>query len=155
MNRKQHYVPQNLLRKFLISPQKEQVYWYRKEKTILSSIKDVFSERDYYGKEESEYFADKVVSDEEHTIINELLPDLVIMEGLLNKQDSKRVCDFIAHFELRRSINRNLLSTIAEEYHIEDDDLSLDKVLNSFKPISLKMLSPRTGQTHQIMMLLQ
>jgi Protein of unknown function (DUF4238) len=137
MNRKQHYVPQNLLRKFLISPQKEQVYWYRKEKTILSSIRDVFSERDYYGKEKSEYFADKVVSDEEHTIINELLPDLVIMEGLLNKQDSKRVCDFIAHFELRRSINRNLLSTIAEEYHIEDDDLSLDKVLNSFKPIAI------------------
>lgn len=136
MNRKQHYIPQNLLRKFSILPQGKQVYWYRKEKTILSSIKDVFSERDYYGKEESEYFADKVVSDEEHTIINALLPDLVIMEGLLNKQNSKRVCDFIAHFALRRSINRNLLSTIAEEYRMEDD-LSLDKV----KPILLKMPS--------------
>ncbi len=147
-NRKHHHVPQKLLRNFLISPQKEQIYWYRKEKTILSSIRDVFSERDYYGKKESEYFADKVVSDEEHTIINELLPDLIIMEGLLNKQDSKRVCNFIAHFELRRSINRNLLSMIAEEYCLEDDDLSLDEILNSFKPVSLKIPSSKMLQDH-------
>jgi hypothetical protein len=42
MNRKQHYIPQSLLRKFLISPEKDQVYWHKKEKTILSSIIDVF-----------------------------------------------------------------------------------------------------------------
>jgi Protein of unknown function (DUF4238) len=42
MNRKQHYVPQSLLRKFTTSLDKDQVYWYEKEKTILSSIKDVF-----------------------------------------------------------------------------------------------------------------
>jgi Protein of unknown function (DUF4238) len=143
MNRKQHYIPQSLLRKFSISPQKDQVYWYRKEKTILSSIKDVFSERDYYGKKESEYFADNVVSDGEKAIINELLPNLVKMEGLLNQRDSKKVCNFIAHFALRRSLNRNLLFTIAEEYCLENDDLSLDKILNSFKPVTLKVPSSK------------
>ncbi len=146
MNRKQHYVPQSLLRKFLISPQKDQLYWYRKEKTILSSIKDVFSERDYYGEKESEYFADNVISDKEDKIVNKLLPNLVMIEGLLNKQDSKQACDFIAHFALRRSLNRNLFFTIAEEYCVDDDNLSLDTILNSFKPISLKMPSPRMLQ---------
>lgn len=141
MNRKQHYIPQSLLRKFLISPEKDQVYWHRKEKTILSSIRDVFSERDYYGKKESEYFADNVVSDGENAIINELLPNLVEMQGLLNQQDSKKVCNFMAHFALRRSINRNLLFTIAEEYCLENDDLSLDKILNSFKAVPLKIPS--------------
>jgi Protein of unknown function (DUF4238) len=142
----QHYVPQRLLKNFLISPKKDRIHWYRKDKTINNiTIKRVFKEKYYYGEKESEYFADKVVSDGEIAIINPLLSNLVMMEGLLNKQDSKRVCDFIAHFALRRSINRNLLSTIAAEYCM-DDDLSLDKILNSFKPISLKIPSSRMLQ---------
>ena len=145
MNRKQHYVPQSLLRKFTTSLDKDQVYWYRKEKTILSSIKDVFSERDYYDRKESEYFADDVISDGEKAIVDKLLPNLVEMEGLLNQQDSKQACDFISHFALRRSLNRNLLFTIAEEYRLEDDALSLDKISN-FEPVPLRLLPPKMLQ---------
>jgi Protein of unknown function (DUF4238) len=103
----QHYIPQSLIKQFSIGGKKKQVYWYRGEKTTINPVNEVFAERYYYGREESNDFADGVITDGENDFVNKLLL-LTEQEGVIADSHMILIPDFIAHFLLRRSLNRNL-----------------------------------------------
>ncbi len=138
----QHYIPQSLIKQFSIGGKKKQVYWYRGEKTTINSVDGVFAERYYYGREESSDFADDIITNGENTFVNNLLPYLIQQKGLID-DDRIQTADFIAHFLLRRSLNRNLFFRTAEDYDTSGIDISfIDDTLENLenKPLNIRVI---------------
>jgi hypothetical protein len=65
-NKNQHYIPIKLLRQFLIPGEDKTTYKHRREKIKDESIKRLFSDSYYYGKKDSEEYADDVITFGEH-----------------------------------------------------------------------------------------
>jgi Protein of unknown function (DUF4238) len=136
----QHYVPQSLIKQFSIREKKKQVYWYRGEKTTINPVGEVFAEKYYYGRKESNDFADGVITDGENVFVNKLLLYLTEQEGVIADSHMILIPDFIAHFLLRRSLNRNLFLRTAEDYDTSGIDISfIDDTLKSFENNPLKI----------------
>jgi hypothetical protein len=131
-NKNQHYIPIKLLRQFLISDEDIKTYKYRKEIIKDESIKRLFSDSYYYGKKDSEEYADDIITVGEHNYINILLPILLKTNGKLGRSIKKLAADFMAHFLLRRSLNRDLILEFAEHYYLDKKDVdNLDDIFMS------------------------
>jgi Protein of unknown function (DUF4238) len=140
-NKNQHYIPIKLLTEFLIPNEAIKTYKHRKEIIKEQSIKNLFSKDYYYGKKDSEEYADDVISFGEHNYVNKLLPVLLETNGKLSRANKKLAANFTAHFLIRRSLNRDLILKTVEHYYLDKKDA--DAHVNAFMSlISLFIKDP-------------
>jgi hypothetical protein len=138
-NKNQHYIPVKLLRQFLISGEDIKTYKHRREIIKDESIKRLFSDSYYYGRKDSEEYADDIITIGEHNYVNTLLPILLENNGKLSRLNKKLAANFMAHFLLRRSLNRNLILKVAEHYSLDKKDSdNLDNIFMSLVDLFIK-----------------
>jgi hypothetical protein len=121
-NKNQHYIPIKLLSQFLIPGKDKITYKHRKEIIKEESIRNLFSNDYYYGKQDSEEYVDDIITRREHEYVNILLPVLLENDGKLSRSNKRLAADFIAHFLLRRSLNRDLILKSTEHYYVDKKD---------------------------------
>jgi hypothetical protein len=83
-NKNQHYIPIKLLSQFLIPGKDKITYKHRKEIIKEESIRNLFSNDYYYGKQGSEEYVDDIITRREHEYVNILLPVLLENDGKLS-----------------------------------------------------------------------
>ncbi|MBF0263141.1 MAG: DUF4238 domain-containing protein [Magnetococcales bacterium] len=115
--RKQHYIPQFLLRKFAAIKKKKgnQVYVYTKEKCILTETKNIGAERDFYSS-----LAIPGIQQLDDKITNHEKEMAVMLISLLNKGTSVSVdadiaASFVTHLTSRTKFIRQAISSGFED----------------------------------------